>query len=66
MLTTNPAALASDGAVQVTLPEAAPTAGVLHAPALVDALTNVVPLGTLSATVTSKAVFGPLLVTAIV
>ena len=66
MLTVKPMPLASVGAVQVTLPEAAPTAGVLHAPALVAALTNVVPLGTLSLSVTTSAVFGPWLVTTMV
>ena len=63
MLTVNAMPLASDGAVQVTLPLAAPTAGVLHEPELVAALTNVVPLGTLSLSVTTSAVLGPLLVT---
>jgi hypothetical protein len=66
MLTVKPAELASDDTVQVTRPVVAPTAGVLQEPALVEALTNLVPAGTLSPSVTMYAVFGQLLVTAMV
>jgi hypothetical protein len=66
MLTPKLALFASDVTVHVTLPLAAPTAGVLHEPALVAALTKVLPLGTLSVNVIWSAVFGPLFVTVIV
>ena len=58
--------VASDDTIQVTRPVVAATAGVLQEPALVEALTNLVPAGTLSPSVTTYAVFGPLLVTAMV
>jgi hypothetical protein len=66
MLTVNPLPLASDGTVQVSVPLAAPAAGFLQEPAVVAALTNVVPVGTLSLSVTTSAVLGPLLATAMV